>query len=299
MDMQTLYVIGNGFDLHHGLPTQYKHFKDFLRTEDSEVYDWVDSYVPAENDWSDLEAALAYLDTDNIVSELEMFLASYSDENWSDSGHHDFQYEVDRVAIGLSRTLQAKFGDWIRSIGIPDRADVKTLLQGLDRSAAFLTFNYTSTLTKLYGVPTDHILFIHGDGAVEASELVLGHAWETKDRVSMQGSLDEEDHDHRIMEAFGTLDEYFESTFKPSKLIIQQNAVFFESLGSIREVVVLGHSLSDVDRAYFVALVEGLTAHPTWTVAVRTADEAPAKTQHLAAFGVPHERVVCRLWSEL
>ncbi|MEX5528372.1 AbiH family protein [Pseudomonas syringae] len=47
MDMQILYIIGNGFDLHHGLPTQYKHFKDYLRTEDPEVYDWVDSYVGA------------------------------------------------------------------------------------------------------------------------------------------------------------------------------------------------------------------------------------------------------------
>jgi len=298
MDTQTLYVIGNGFDLHHHLPTQYKHFKDYLRTADPEVYTWVDSYVPVEGDWSDLEAALAYLDTDNIVSELEMFLASYSDENWSDSGHHDFQYEVDRVASGLSRTLQTRFGDWIRSIVIPDRANVRTLLPGLDRNAAFLTFNYTSTLTKLYDVPTDHILFIHGDGADEASELVLGHAWEAGDRVSMQSKLDEEDHDHRVMEAFGTLDEYFEATFKPSGLIIQQNATFFESLGSIREVVVLGHSLSDVDRAYFVALVEALTARPGWTVAVRTVDEAPFKAQCLAAFGVPHERVIYRLWSD-
>ncbi|SOS36182.1 hypothetical protein CFBP6411_04825 [Pseudomonas syringae group genomosp. 3] len=298
MDTQTLYVIGNGFDLHHGLATQYKDFKAYLKTADPEVYGWVESYVPAENDWSDLEAALAYLDTDNIVSDLEMFLASYTDENWSDAGHHDFQYEVDRVAGGLSKTLQARFGDWIRSIVIPERANAITLLQELDPSAAFLTFNYTGTLTKLYGVPTDHVLFIHGDGAEEASELVLGHAWKIEDRVPMQGSLDEEDYDHRIMEAFGTLDEYFETTFKPSALIIQRNAPFFESLGSIREVVVLGHSLSDVDRTYFVALHEGLTAHPTWTVAIRTAAEVPGKTQCLTAFGVPRERVICRLWSE-
>nr|WP_236124080.1 AbiH family protein [Pseudomonas cichorii] len=126
------------------------NLKDYLRTADPEVYDWVDSYVPAEEDWSDLEATLAYLDTDSIASELEMFLASYNDENWSDAGHNDFQYEVDRVASGLSRNLQARFGDWIRSIFfIPDLANVETLFQGLDRSAAFLTFNYTSTLTKI------------------------------------------------------------------------------------------------------------------------------------------------------
>jgi hypothetical protein len=61
---------------------------------------------------------------------------------------------------------------------------------------------------------------------------------------------------------------------------------------------VLGHSLSDVDRAYFLALVDGLTAGPTWTVAIRAADQAPAKTQCLTAFGVPPEQVKCNLWSE-
>jgi hypothetical protein len=299
MNTQKLYVIGNGFDLHHGLPTQYKDFKEHLKKSDPEVYDWVASYVPAEDDWSDLESALAHVDTDNIVSDLEMFLGSYDDENWSDAGHHDFQYEVDRVASGLSGALQAQFGDWIRSIAIPERKNLSTLLQRLDCTASFLTFNYTSTLTKLYAVPPYQILYLHGEGADQGSELVLGHAWEAEDRVSMQSWLDEEDHDHRLMEAFITLDEYFEATFKPCGLIIEQNAPFFGSLGSITEVVVLGHSLSNVDRAYFLALVDGLTAGPTWTVAVRAADQAPAKTQCLTAFGVLPERVKLKLWSEL
>ncbi|WP_265468328.1 AbiH family protein [Aeromonas salmonicida] len=54
MDTQTLYIIGNGFDLHHGLPTQYKHFKDLLNMVDWQVFDWVDTNVPADEDWSDL-----------------------------------------------------------------------------------------------------------------------------------------------------------------------------------------------------------------------------------------------------
>lgn len=299
MTTQKLYIIGNGFDLHHRLPTQYKDFKAYLKHADSEVYEWVDSYIPADEDWSDLEAALADLDTDNIVSELETFLASYSDENWSDSGHHDFQYEVERVANGLSTTLRARFGDWIRSIDIANPAGDQATLKSLDHSAVFLNFNYTSTLTKLYGIPNDNVLYIHGDGAEEGSELVLGHAWEAEDRISMRSRLDEEDCDNRVMEAFGTLDEYFEATFKPSGLIIQQNKAFFESLGSISQVVVLGHSLSEVDRAYFLVLVEALTARPTWTVAIRKADETAGKTRCLTAFGIPSERIEFKLWSQL
>ncbi|RRV76558.1 bacteriophage abortive infection AbiH family protein [Stutzerimonas stutzeri] len=300
MDTQTLYIIGNGFDLHHGLPTQYKHFKAFLNKVDREVFDWVEAYVPAEEDWSDLELALAYLDTDSVVSDLEGFLASYSDENWSDAGHHDFQYEVDRVATGLSRTLQSRFGDWIRSIVIPDRSSAHGLLSTLDRSALFLTFNYTSTLNKLYNVPAENVLHIHGEGAEPSSELILGHAWTPDERTSLQQGLDGESADHRVMEALGVLDDYFEQTFKPSEQIIKLNAGFFSDLRSVTHVTVLGHSLSVVDRAYFLALVEALEGRPViWTLAVRSHDEDPHKIQRLSDFGVPRGQIYCKLWSEL
>lgn len=182
MDTQTLYIVGNGFDLHHGLPIQYKHFKAFLKNVDREVFDWVDGYVPAEDNWSDLELSLACLDTDTVVSDLEGFLTSYSDENWSDAGHHDFQYEVDRVATDLSQTLQSRFGDWIRSIVIPDHNSVQRLLSTLDRSALFLNFNYTCTLNRFYNVSSENVLYIHGEGSDPSSELILGHAW-TPDKL--------------------------------------------------------------------------------------------------------------------
>ncbi|WP_339443024.1 AbiH family protein [Pseudomonas hunanensis] len=43
-DQTAPYIIGNGFDLHHHLPTQYWRFKEYLKKMDREVYDWVESY---------------------------------------------------------------------------------------------------------------------------------------------------------------------------------------------------------------------------------------------------------------
>ena len=94
MTSQTLYIIGNGFDLHHGLPTEYWRFKNYLEQVDREVYDWVENYIAIDEDWAELELSLADLDTENIVTELEGFLVPYSAEYWSDAGHHDCQYEV-------------------------------------------------------------------------------------------------------------------------------------------------------------------------------------------------------------
>lgn len=243
--------------------------------------------------------ALAYLDTDHIVSSLEHFMGSYADEEWSDSGHHDFQYEVDRVAGGLGGTLHQLFAEWVSTIQIPDARSAHNRLAGLDINATYLTFNYTSTLTSVYQVPADNILHIHGESTDADSELVLGHAWAPEERTSMFEVVNHEDSDHRLIEAMQSLDDYFSDTFKPSKQIIEDNADFFVGLEEVDQVVVLGHSLSPVDGPYLAAVVQALKHRPgPWTVAVLPDDDVGEKTARLEAVGVPSERIRYRLWSE-
>lgn len=300
MDATTLYIIGNGFDLHHGMPTRYSDFKKFLQKVDHETYDWVETYVPASGNWANLEQALAELDTDNIVSDMGCFLGSYSSDDWSDSGHHDFQYEVDRVATGLSQTLQGRFSDWVRSVTIPARSEVKGLLTTLDVNATFLTFNYTSTLTHLYDVPAENILHIHGEASDADSLIVLGHAWSDEQRPLLYNSVDPESADHRLLEAYSTLDDYFSSTFKPSEKIIRDNPDFFEHLDAINQVVVLGHSISPVDNAYFLKLIEAFDGRQVhWTIALRPEDDGREIMDNLKQVGVSYDLTTLILWSQL
>lgn len=296
---KTLYIIGNGFDLNHRLPTGYGHFKAYVRSHDRDVYDWIEDYVPADESWADLEVALAYLDTDHIVGSLEHFMGSYADEEWSDSGHHDFQYEVDRVAGGLGGTLHQLFAEWVSTIQIPDARSAHNRLAGLDINATYLTFNYTSTLTSVYQVPADNILHIHGESTDADSELVLGHAWAPEERTSLFEVVNHEDSDHRLIEAMQSLDDYFSDTFKPSKQIIEDNTDFFAGLEEVDQVVVLGHSLSPVDGPYLAAVVQALKHRLVpWTVAVLPDDDVGEKTARLEAVGVPPEQIRYRLWSE-
>lgn len=301
MNVRTLYIIGNGFDLHHGMPTRYLDFKNHLLEVDRETYDWVDTYVPAEGNWANLEQALADLDTDNIVSDMECFLGSYSSDNWSDSGHHDFQYEVDRVATGLSHTLQQQFADWVRSIAIPDRSEVLDALANLETNATFLTFNYTSTLPHLYDVPAENILHIHGEALDASSVIVLGHGRDEKNRTSLYDSVDHESADHRLVEAYSTLDDYFSSTFKPSGKIIQDNSSFFERLGDTEKVIVFGHSMSDVDGAYFSKLLEILGDTPTtWTFILPPDKDGQRDLQsNVGKLGLTPDRITFKKWNQL
>ncbi|MCL2977723.1 AbiH family protein [Klebsiella pneumoniae] len=49
-----LYIIGNGFDIRHGLPTRYKHFKSYVAKNDKELYDAIEEYIPAGDEWNEL-----------------------------------------------------------------------------------------------------------------------------------------------------------------------------------------------------------------------------------------------------
>lgn len=298
MTSRTLYVIGNGFDLWHGIPSSYSCFRDYVRLHGRDVFDAVESYLPAGKNWSDLEALFAEIDVDHIIESLGHFMGSYGDDDWSDSGHHDFQYEVERVVEHLSRELRFLFGEWIRQLPIPKATTVRRRLRFLDTDAIFLTFNYTKTLQEIYGAADANVLHIHGNADLPDSELVLGHAWHLESRRSLNDRPEIEEIDVRLAEVHDILDEYFSKTFKPSAQITKAHSDFFALMRDVKEVFVLGHSLSNIDAPYFDALLAVPGLHTArWTLACR--DDAEEKFERVYAFGIAPSAVHAVSWDAL
>ena len=48
--MKRVFIIGNGFDLAHGLKTGYFSFRDFLKSKDRPFYDQIKEYNLFEGD---------------------------------------------------------------------------------------------------------------------------------------------------------------------------------------------------------------------------------------------------------
>lgn len=295
-----LYVVGNGFDLWHGIASSYGGFRSFVKARDRKLFQTIEDYLPAGDDWADLEGALASIDIDSIVDDLCHFMASYGSDDWSDAGHHDFQYEVDGVVERLSVGLRKWFADWIRQLEIPSGATAKNRLRTLDAEGVFLTFNYPPALREIYGVPDANVLHIHGQAAMKDEDLVLGHAWDPTTRPSLNDRPDIEDIDTRMAEANDILDRYFSATFKPSERLVQDNQQFFDALNGIKEVGVLGHSLSEVDARYFVALLNTQSVSTAkWTVACRFDSDRTKMREKLKSLGVQTSCIVTALWGEL
>lgn len=263
-----LYVIGNGFDLHHGLATGFPEFKQYVMAKQPEINDRMAEYLAGlDENWYNLEEALAYFDVDTLIDHAGDFLVGYGADDWSDSYHHDYQFEIEQVVRAISGGLKNQFYSWLQEIEIPNSKKSPPTLLEVNSAAKFFSFNYTPTLQKLYGVKASEILHIHGVLSDAAEDVILGHGWVLEDRPNLNEGQDPESIDTRVMEGNRLIDGYFQDTFKPTDKLIQQHRRFFASLALISDIYVWGHSLSSVDMPYFAEIARSTKqTNPTWHV---------------------------------
>lgn len=286
MTITTLYIIGNGFDLHHGIPSSYWHFRNYVKTKDKTLFDALEKYFNPDQLWSDFEATLADLDTDHILDEAANYLESYAAENWSDAFHHDYQYEIgERVKI-VTMVLKKMFTEWVLSLDIPSYKDQ---LLKLERSATFINFNYTATLSALYKIDKGNILYIHNEAEDINSDLLLGHGI-NPGQLPKRGA---EDEDVRVTEGQEIIDRYFLDSYKQVEKIITEKRSFFDSLKDVKEVNIYGHSMSEVDMPYFVELINRLQlSEVKWRISYFEIGEDEKKLAILEELGISKENIM-------
>ena len=76
-----LYIIGNGFDLHHGVKSSYNHFKKWLEKNDQDLL--LEMEVLWNNNfqlWSDFERALGDIDYKYVKEKFGKYLHKEHDE---------------------------------------------------------------------------------------------------------------------------------------------------------------------------------------------------------------------------
>lgn len=69
IDRETLYVIGNGFDIMHGVPSRYYDFKEYLLKRDSKIIEVLENNWELKDFWSDFEENLGYFDLESMIDE--------------------------------------------------------------------------------------------------------------------------------------------------------------------------------------------------------------------------------------
>lgn len=275
--MATLHIIGNGFDLAHGLPTSYWHYYQFLLNNGEEWFvNMMENYfghTPSLNNhrrqhnilWSDLERALGEYDVDGIFD----FLHEGHEEDLDHMGQYvdAIDAELKYHFIDIKQQFQETFADWCRSIDVAQAH--KKRIPHLDPNGLFLTFNYSDTLERVYGIP--NVLHIHGRSSMQNDELIVGHNTPAVLRRQYEAAFLD------MPEIMSTIATTINGLLKDQQGIIQRHARFFNLLNQVDKVVVYGHSMALVDLPYFEAVQRNVQPNARWHFSYYAEDEKDAK----------------------
>lgn len=245
-----LYIIGNGFDKHHDIPSGYLDYRNWLeKNECLDIIETIDNTFGYTDDdwWRHFEENLASAETLRIATE-EAF------QNYPNFGSDDFRDRDWYVAeLSVERKMEKAYNDIMESfhkwvMQLPNgNVDKKIRIHKDD--AIFMSFNYTNTLEYLYGIPPERILYIHGKAGSD-EELILGHGLTSAEIEKRMGErIDEGDYvNQRAKDAAVSC---VSDHKKDVKNIIEKNNKWFSSLSSIKDIHIYGHSLGDVDLPYY------------------------------------------------
>ena len=248
MPNSELYIIGNGFDRAHGMPTEYVDFRRWLlKNNRFDVIQELQSAYPTKikDDyllWSEFEKALGEYDIDTVINwSLEsLFLTEIS------LGNQLFNNSF--IDTQLPDIIDEAFTKWVRSILI---ATVKTY-DNLPQDALYLTFNYTDTLEQLYHIPEQQILHIHGR-AIKGDKLIVGHNRQINPADYWDDNIEMRKNNERMQRLTD-----MNTLCKPVFELIERNKCFFEGLVNIKDIHIIGHSCEIVDYPYFRKVKESV-----------------------------------------
>lgn len=256
-----LYIIGNGFDIHHNIPSKYNDarggncFRKWLEDNDCDTLCEIDDTFGCTTDewWKNFEENLASVETLRIAYE-EAF------EHYPNFGSDDFHdRDYDGASIAVKIRLDNVFANisnalmrWIDTLPIGnDEKKVRLKTE----NGIFITFNYTHTLENLYKISADKILHIHGD--TDTNTLIFGHGLlysEIQKEMEKYESVEYGDYVYQTSKdsaIYGVA-----SHRKQVEEIIEGNKQWFRQLHDITHIHILGHSLASVDMPYFYKILE-------------------------------------------
>lgn len=302
-----LYIIGNGFDIHHGISSSYKNYLEWLIANRKDIYDLILKYYPDAVDkewWNEFEHNLGFPNTQEVKYEIDD--SAYFGRPTEEEIEKMRSISWDKGAWAIHMTLgplidqiKSSFYDWISSLE-PANSSKKLYLDL--SNALFLNFNYTKTLECLYEVEEKNILYIHGCIGSE-QELIIGHG---EDISSIEETIDPSPSfiDNDDDEVENLRDPITENTYKAAiddfynlrkdvEANISDNKSFFENLNEISQLFILGHSFSSIDQPYFDMIIKSIDLNKVSFIVSYYSDEDYTKAKHfLSDHGIINYRLV-------
>jgi hypothetical protein len=259
--MKRLFIIGNGFDLEHYLPTSYtdyrvwlnKNFRKFLEVLE-EIYCF-SSGIDYKFLWSEFEKALGLFDIEEIYNNGSAEI-EFDEEHMlrTSANIEDYFEELGNI---INDTFQVSFKQWISSVNNTEASPSEKYC--FTSNDNFLTFNFTNTLERIYGISSKCILHIHGS-IDNNCDLEIGYKEDGYHifQSDPEGYVYEENSKGYI---YASLCQLRKDTIN---ILKRNNGRIISLLNGISEINVIGFSYSEIDFEYFEFIKNNLYREILW-----------------------------------
>lgn len=300
-----LFIIGNGFDLAHGIKTSYFDFRNFLEEnyprflEQLEnmhgLYPNSDFSKKQEILWKDFESNLPnIIDTELVESGSHIDMGVEIEE-----GIEDTLDEYWRNEFKFIEKLNEKIEEWIMQINI-DKAEKKKFKFKCNKNTFFFTFNYTLMLEKIYRIKENNILHIHGDISGDNYPPAIGHGNEDIiDEFREKAQMSGEKYLEKEASIFNALANYHENTLKDINYFMRENSYFFQRISNVDKVVIMGISFGKVDIPYLEKIKNSISNYAIWEVYYYKEDEEKRFRDIVISIGISSENIIVKHTNEL
>lgn len=279
--METVYIIGNGFDLHHNLPTSYNDFHRHIIANCNTLENILEQYFSLRSGenllWTNFEEDLGTFDWELFFDDNNHI--DINDEDFRPSFTYGLEDDLIEQTEQLKTNIRKAFQDWLDTIDISSTVKKLKFL----KDSTFINFNYTLILEEIYKIDRDKILHIHGDIINNPGELIFGHNATMKET----SELDENGDSNRTIfaDSENAAKSLFYSFYKPVEEIIATNANTFELLTNVKNIFVLGHSLNPIDMPY-LKQISSRSKFAQWNVTYYNASEKRKNLSTLIQMGI-------------
>jgi len=267
-----LYIIGNGFDIAHGILCRFSDFYTYLEENRYDVLEEMEQYYDIYKDsdlWSDFERELEEnICYDSLVRIIIKNTPNFSSDDFRDSDWYDAELEIENKCNELLSKIRSSFEEWINSLEL----NIIMEKYDIDKTARFFTFNYTKVLELVYRIPIENVIHIHNK---VGEKLIFGHGKNVKD-FNVKKALYRYDNTLLDKEIDGIMGyghekfaenavcRFYDKMSKHTDKIINTHLNYFSSLSDIDEVIVIGHSYNEIDFPYFKKISESVSNKATW-----------------------------------
>lgn len=270
-----LFIIGNGFDIAHGLKTKYQDFANYLKINNINLYDKICTIYGNLSDedilWKNFEKTMESIDEDFIRVDTNFDL-EYNDL-YDDNLKGMIEEKIKNKLLNISEELFEYFEQWAESIDTKGIKKVTSKIKSSEENEdLFLTFNYNFLLENSYDVDSSQICYIHNS---IGKELILGHGNKLKIKELEKELSFLNENDEETTDTIDSLEEkisieenleYYNRTYKNTEKIISLHKEFFKSLTEVENIYIIGHSLGDVDFPYFKEVLKNVSTDTKWFV---------------------------------